>query len=318
MPAFSATAPGKIILFGEHAVVYGEPALAVPVPTVQARAVVSPIIDGDSGDIQIEAPDISLSGAAADLNPDHPLRAAVNAVIGERDPGGVPACKINISSTIPSASGLGSGTAVSAAIIRAFSAFLGRRLTDEQVSQLTFEVEKIYHGTPSGIDNTVIAHHKPVYYLKGEPFSFLSILKPFSILIADSGIPGHTGEAVHHVRQKWINDPERYDQIFKSIGEISKNAMELIQTGSPAMLGSLMDENHSLLQSLEVSTPELDNLVNAARKAGALGAKLSGGGLGGIIIALIEEGGDQIAEEVTQAGAIQAMFSRVPSSQFPD
>lgn len=318
MPAFSATAPGKIILFGEHAVVYGQPALAVPVPSVQARAVVSPIIDGDSGYIQIEAPDISLSGAAADLNPDHPLRAAVDAVLGERDLGGIPACKINISSTIPPASGLGSGTAVSAAIIRALSAFLGRRLTDEQVSQLTFEVEKIYHGTPSGIDNTVIAHHKPVYYLKGEPFSFLSIQKPFSILIADSGIPGHTGEAVHHVRQKWINDPERYDQIFKSIGGISKHAMKLIQTGSPSLLGSLMDANHNLLQILDVSTPELDNLVYTARKAGALGAKLSGGGLGGIIIALINEGADQIAEEVTQAGAVQTMLFQVPSSQLPD
>ena len=318
MPAFSATAPGKIILFGEHAVVYGEPALAIPISTIQARAVVSPLIDGDSGDIQIEAPDISLSAAAADLNPNHPLRAAVNTVLGDRDPGGCPACIIHITSTIPSASGLGSGTAVSAAIIRAFSAFLGRRLTDEQVSQLTFEVEMIYHGTPSGIDNTVIAHQKPVYYLKGEPLRFLSIPEPFSILIADSGIPGHTGEAVHHVRQKWINDTERYDRIFKSIGEISRNAMELIQTGSPAMLGPLMDENHNLLQSLEVSTPELDRLVNAARKAGALGAKLSGGGMGGHIIALIEEEGDQIAEEVTQAGAVQTMLTRVPSTQMPD
>ena len=318
MPSFSATAPGKIILFGEHAVVYGEPAIAVPVATVKARAVVSPIINGVSGDVQIEAPDISLSSAAADLNPEHPLLAAVKAVLGDRDPGGVPACKIHITSTIPSASGLGSGTAVSAAVIRAFSAFLGRRLTDEQVSKLTYEVEKIYHGTPSGIDNTVITHQKPVYYLKGEPFRFLSIQEPFSILIADSGIPGQTKEAVHQLRQKWINNPEKYDQIFIKIGEISRNAAELIQAGSPAKLGSLMDENHNLLKSLGVSTPELDHLVISARKAGALGAKLSGGGLGGIIIALIEEGGGQIAEEVVQAGAVQTMLSLVPSIQIPD
>ncbi len=184
MPAFTATAPGKIILFGEHAVVYGEPAIAVPVSSVQTRASVNAVIGGSSGEIQIDAPDISLSAAVMELDPDHPLRAAVMAVLGDKDPGEMPACNIRISSSIPVASGLGSGAAVSAALIRALSAFLGQRLTDEQVSQLTFEVEKIHHGTPSGIDNTVIAHQKPIYYLKGEPFQFLSIGKPFSILHA--------------------------------------------------------------------------------------------------------------------------------------
>ena len=317
MPAFSATAPGKIILFGEHAVVYGEPALAVPVTSIQARANVSAVIGGRSGEIQIEAPDISLSSAFVDLDPDHPLRAAVGSVLSDLDSTSVPACKIQITSSIPTASGLGSGAAVSAAVVRALSAFLGKRLTDEQVSQLTFEVEKIHHGTPSGIDNTVIAHQKPVYYRRGEPFRFLSIPAPFSILIADSGIPGHTGNAVQLVRQNWINDPEHYDRIFKSIGEISNKAYDLIQSGSPEDLGPLMDQNHGLLQDLGVSSPELDQLVNAARKAGALGAKLSGGGLGGNIIALVEKGDDQIAKELVKTGAVHTILSLVQSSQSP-
>jgi len=316
MPAFSATSPGKIILFGEHAVVYGEPAIAVPVSSVQTRVSVNAVVGGNSGEIQIDAPDISLSAAIKELDPDHPLRAAVMAVAGNKDLGKIPACKIQISSTIPTASGLGSGAAVSAALIRALSAFLGQRLTDEQVSQLTFEVEKIHHGTPSGIDNTVIAHQKPIYYLKGEPFQFLSIGKPFSILIAGSGIPGQTREAVQQVRQNWINDPARYDSLFKSIGEISKKAKELIDTGSPADLGPLMNENHILLQELGVSTPELDLLVNAARQAGALGAKLSGGGLGGNIIALMEGGTDQITEELTKSGAVYILNSAVPSTKI--
>ncbi|MGB2955965.1 MAG: mevalonate kinase [Anaerolineales bacterium] len=315
MPAFSATSPGKIILFGEHAVVYGEPAIAVPVFSVQTRASVNAVVGGSSGEIQIDAPDISLSAAVRELDPDHPLRAAVMAVAGNKDPGEIPACKIQISSTIPTTSGLGSGAAVSAALIRALSAFLGQRLTDEQVSQLTFEVEKIHHGTPSGIDNTVIAHQKPVYYLKGKPFQFLSIGKPFSILIAGSGIPGQTREAVQQVRQNWINDPARYDSLFKSIGEISKKAKELIDTGSPANLGPLMNENHILLQELGVSTPELDLLVNAARQAGALGAKLSGGGLGGNIIALIDGGTDQITKALTKSGAVYILNSAVPSTK---
>jgi len=317
MPAFTATAPGKIILFGEHAVVYGEPAIAVPVSSIQTRASVNAVIGGSSGEIHIDAPDISLSAPIMELDPDHPLRAAVMAVLGNKDPREIPACNIHISSTIPAASGLGSGAAVSAALIRALSAFLGQRLTNEQISHLTFEVEKIHHGTPSGIDNTVIAHQKPVYYVKGEPFQFLSIGTPFSILIAGSGIHGHTREAVQQVRQNWINDPDRYDSLFNSIGEISKMAKELIDTGSPADLGPLMNENHILLQELGVSTPELDLLVDTARQAGALGAKLSGGGLGGNIIALIDEDTDQITKALTKSGAVYTLNSTLQSTKIP-
>jgi len=314
MPAFTATAPGKFILFGEHAVVYGEPALGFPITTVQARAIVNALIKGHHGEIYIDAPDISLSAPVLDLDPDHPLRAAVYTVLGEKGPGEIPACKIQISSTIPPASGLGSSAAISAAIIRALSAFLGQRLSDEQVSHLTFQVEKIHHGTPSGIDNTVIAYQEPIYYLKGEPFQFLSINKPFLILIANSGKPGHTREAIQQVHQYWINDRERYDSVFKSIGRISKKAKELINSGSPVELGPLMDENHSLLQELEVSSPELDRLVNAARKAGALGAKMSGGGLGGNIIALVDEGVDQVIEALNSAGAVNTIISPISAS----
>lgn len=314
MPAFTATAPGKFILFGEHAVVYGEPALAFPITTVQARATVNALIKGNPGEIYIEAPDISLSAPVLELDPDHPLRAAVYAVLGEKGPDEIPSCKIQISSTIPPASGLGSGAAVSAAIIRALSAFLGQRLSNEQVSQLAFQVEKIHHGTPSGIDNTVIAYQEPIYYLKGEPFQFLSIKKPFLILIADSGRPGQTREAVQQVRQYWINDSEKYDTVFKAIGKISKEAKELINIGSPIELGPLMDENHSLLQELEVSSPELDRLVIAAREAGALGAKMSGGGLGGNIIALVDEGIDQVIEALNSAGAVNTIISPITAS----
>ena len=312
MPAFTATAPGKFILFGEHAVVYGEPALAFPISTVQARAYVNASIKGNPGEIYIEAPDISLFAPVLDLDVDHPLRAAVVAVLGEKGLGDIPACKIRVSSTIPPASGLGSGAAVSVAIIRAFSAFLGQRLSDEQVSHLTYQVEKIHHGTPSGIDNTVITYKKPIYYQKGEPFQFLSIGSPFFILIANSGIPGRTLEAVQRVHQNWINDRERYDSVFKSIGVISKKAKQLINTGSPVELGPLMDENHSLLQELEVSSPELDRLINAAREGGALGAKLSGGGLGGNIIALVDEGVDQVKEALNSAGAVNTIISTIP------
>ena len=312
MPAFSASAPGKIILFGEHAVVYGEPAIAVPVFGVQAKAIITADIKGESGKIQIEAPDISLSAPLTELEANHPIRAAILAALGpDRDPAAVPACQILISSSIPTASGLGSGAAVSAAIIRALSAFLGIRLTDEKVSDLTFNVEKIHHGTPSGIDNTVIAYQQPIYYQKGVPFQFLDIPVSFSILIADSGIPGHTRDAVERVRQNWTKSPERYQGIFQSIGQITQEARELIKAGSPTDLGPLMDQNHQFLQELDISLPELDLLVNTARDAGALGAKISGGGLGGNIIALVNSDTHQISEALTNAGAVNTLVTSI-------
>ena len=312
MPAFSASVPGKIILFGEHAVVYGEPAIAVPVSSVQAKAIVTANIKGKSGEIHIEAPDISLSAPLIDLEDGHPVRAAILAALGpDRDPAAVPACIILITSSIPPASGLGSGAAVSAAIIRALSAFLGKRLTDDTVSDLTFNVEKIHHGTPSGIDNTVVVYQQPIYYQKGLPFQILDIPEPFSILVADCGIPGHTRDAVERVQQSWINDSDKYEMIFHLIGQITQEARELILAGSTAELGPLMDKNHQLLQDLDISLPELDLLVNTARDAGALGAKISGGGLGGNIIALVDGDPDKICDALTNAGAVNTLVTSI-------
>ena len=201
MPAFTATAPGKIILFGEHAVVYGEPAIAVPVQVFHARAVVSPEISGSPGDIWIDAPDISLSADLKTLDTDHTLRAAVSEVVDDSGLDSTPACRIQITSTIPIASGLGSSAAISTALIRALSAFLGKQMTDEQVSRAAFKIEKIHHGTPSGIDNSVVAFQQPVYYQKGTPMEFLTINNPFSIMIAGSGSTGDTRKAVAAVRE---------------------------------------------------------------------------------------------------------------------
>jgi mevalonate kinase len=164
MPSFTAAAPGKIILFGEHAVVYGEPAIAVPLTSVQAKAIVSAQVKGRSGEIWIEAPDISLSAPIGHLAAEHPLRTAIQVVIGDKKIEDIPACRIQITSNMPPSSGLGSSAAISAATIRAFSAFLGERLSDKQVSDLVFEVEKIHHGTPSGIDNSVISFQRPIYF----------------------------------------------------------------------------------------------------------------------------------------------------------
>lgn len=316
MPAFSATSPGKIILFGEHAVVYGEPAIAIPVFSTQAKAIISARVQGNPGEIWIEAPDISLSASIDQLNINHPLRAAIQVVIGEKELDQVPSCNIHVTSEMPPSSGLGSSAAVSISLIRAFSAFLGKRLNDDEVSDLAYEVEKIHHGTPSGIDNTVISYQKPIFYQKGMPTDFLEIGEDFSILIVFSGIPGNTREAVEGVRERWQKEPDIYNPIFTKIGEITHEAKGIIETGNPDHLGSLMDMNHELLQKIGVSTPELDQLVRSAKEAGALGAKLSGGGLGGHIIALVKSDADHICGELLKKGAISTLISPVNQQTF--
>ncbi len=291
----SASAPGKIILFGEHAVVYGRPALAVPVSQVHADVDVT---DSAKKGIWIDAPDIDLHTKLNALPSGHPLAAVIHNLFFAFSIDPFPNLQIHISSTIPVASGLGSGAAVSVAMIRALSSHLGRSITDEQVNEIAYEIEKIHHGTPSGIDNTVITYAKPVFFIKGQPIELLKVDKPFTILIGDSGISAPTKESVSDVRKLWEADKAKYEKVFDKIGEIVNEAKEKTENGNWEELGNLMDQNHALLQKLTVSSPELDRLVEAARKAGALGAKLSGGGRGGNMIALVKP---QIAETVARS-----------------
>jgi len=304
----SAFAPGKVILFGEHAVVYGQPAIAVPVTQVKASATVTPASPGSG--LTIVASDLGADFRLDTAPPDEPLTAAARLTLFHCSTA-EPDATLTLRSTIPIASGLGSGTAVSTALIRALAEFLGCPMETAGLSALVFEIEKIHHGTPSGIDNTVIAYQKPVYYRKGTPYEFLEIGEKFSVLIAYSGMPGNTREAVEGVRERWQKEPDRYNQIFSRIGEISQEAKVIIETGNPDHLGSLMNENHELLQEIGVSTPELDQLVFEARNAGALGAKLSGGGLGGHIIALVKSNIDFISGELEKKGAISTLITPV-------
>jgi mevalonate kinase len=305
----SASAAGKIILFGEHAVVYGRPALAVPVSQIRATATVT---KDPRGGVWIEAPDIGLSAELTDLPAEHPLAAAVKSVFSTLEISQPAACKLHIRSTIPVASGLGSGAAVSVAVLRAFSAYLGHPFSDKQVNRLAYEIEKLHHGTPSGIDNTVITYERPVYFVKGQPVETLRVGASFTILIGDTGISSPTKIAVGDVRKLWEADPPRWEKVFDAIGGIAKNARAAIEAGDSAALGPLMEENHRLLQELTVSSPELDRLVEAAHASGALGAKLSGGGRGGNMIALIRvEEAEKVARALDQAGATRTLLATI-------
>ncbi len=312
MPATSASAPGKVILFGEHAVVYGQPAIAVPVNQVSAKAIITPLIAASPAAIQIEAPAIGLDANLDELSADDPIAVALAGAFAALSVEQPPAFKLRISSTIPVAAGLGSGAAVSVAIIRAVAGFLGRSLADKAVSDIAYEVEKLHHGTPSGIDNIVVTYGKPVYFIKNRQLDTLRVGAPFSLVIGDTGISSPTREAVGDLRTDWQADPKTYDSLFAAVGEVVQQARAAIESGATGALGPLLDANHGHLQAMGVSSPELDVLVAAARASGALGAKLSGGGRGGNMIALVEEpDADTVALALQSAGATNTIVFTV-------
>ncbi len=193
-----ASAPGKIILFGEHAVVYGRPAIAVPVTQVHADVEVA---ESSRPGIWIHAPNVDLDAELNTLPSDHPLAAVIHNLFFSLGISPFPPLDITINSSIPVASGLGSGAAVSVALVRALSSALGRPLSDDQVNAFAYEIERLHHGTPSGIDNTVITYASPVYFIKGHPIETLKVGKPFTLVIGDTGISAPTKQSVGDVRR---------------------------------------------------------------------------------------------------------------------
>jgi mevalonate kinase len=312
MPAYTSTAPAKIILFGEHAVVYGRPAIAVPVLEVKARVVVKAEPRAASGTILIKAPALALEAPLDELPPEHPLALAVRLVLERLAIPHPPALTLRITSTIPMAAGMGSGAAVSVATVRALSAFLGKALPDVQVCELAYQVEMVHHGTPSGIDNTTITYAQPVYFIKGQPIQTLRVSQPFTLVIGDTGVPSPTRVSVGDVKQSWQADPGRYEALFDAIGSLAGKARQAIQSGNPTALGPWMNENQQLLEEIGVSSVELEKLVGAARSAGALGAKLSGGGRGGNMIALVDSANaTEIQKALVAAGAVYTLVTEV-------
>ena len=304
-----ASAPGKIILFGEHAVVYGRPALAVPVTQVHADVDVQA---SSRPGIWIEAPEGDLHAELNTLPSDHPVASVIHNFLFLWRVSPFPNLDIRIDSTIPVASGLGSGAAVTVALTRALASHLEHSITDEEVNAFAYEIEKLHHGTPSGIDNTVITYASPVYFIKGKPIETFRVGKPFTIVIGDTGIHAPTKESVGDVRKLWeVNGPQ-WENVFDRVGEIARTAREVIEKGDTDKMGQLMDQNHALLQEMTVSSRELDTLVAAARQAGALGAKMSGGGRGGNMIALVPpELAGRVSESLLQAGAQSVIITRV-------
>ncbi len=340
----TGSAPGKIILFGEHAVVYGRPAIAVPVFQVRAQVAIEPL----RGRVEIDAADLARRYDLRDAPADDPIAAIIRLTCAKLgvEPRGF---RVRVNSTIPIASGMGSGAAVSVAIAHGLSRYFATEniediekrnviasgeaakqspsdlgiassppnarllaMTNEEISALAYEVEKLHHGTPSGIDNSVVAFEQPVYFVRGQPIESFRVARPFLIAIADTGVASPTKISVGDLRRAWEADRARYEILFDKIGEIARKARAAIESGEVNRLGALMYNNQILLREIGVSSPDIERLILAATTAGARGAKLSGAGRGGNVIALVsEETRVAVERALLKAGARRVIVTRV-------
>ena len=260
----------------------------------------------------IVAQDLGETVRLQDGAADHPLALVTRLALAELGITPEPDWQIDLRSTIPIASGLGSGAALSTALVRGLFAQAGRSAEPPTVSRIVYESERIYHGTPSGIDNTVIAYGTPIWFVRGQPAEAFEPPIPFTLAIADSGIRSPTKETVGDVRRGWEAQPARYEALFDAIAAVVHAGRKAIATGDLALLGALMDEDHELLAQLGVSSDPLERLVAAARGAGALGAKLSGGGRGGNVIALVSDDCQvAVKQALLAAGAVRVIATTV-------
>ena len=299
------TAPGKIILFGEHAVVYGKPAIAIPVSGMRASA----WSESSENGLTINALDL---GQKFNLKSENNQFSVLAQSILAKNNDNEPNLTINLSSKLPQGSGMGSSAATSTAVCRALSGYLGIDLAENEISELVFDAEKIVHGTPSGIDNTVVAYEMPVYFIKGEKHETFEPGKEFFLVIGDTGIEASTKETVCNVRKSWEKEPGLMNGYFDEIERVTENGKKAIEKGDEKMVGEIMDKNHDLLNSIGVGHDELEKLIDIAKDGGALGAKLTGGGGGGNMVALAEDKKAQkkIHDAITEAGyrAYQTSF----------
>ncbi len=295
-----STACGKVILLGEHAVVYGRTALAAPIPlAVEAR-----IVDADDG-VQLLIPRWSVEQRIHPLS-QHPTGlAGILAMLLQRLDLADRSMTIEIFPHVPRAVGLGCSAALALSVTRALDNHFHLGLSDECVNSFAFECEQAAHGNPSGVDNTVSALGRPIVFRREDDkhhVEEVTLLRSLPLVVGFSGHESLTARTVAAVATAWQNNKGRYDALFDQIGDLAIAGAEAIRNGALDELGEMMNLCHGYLNALQLSTRELEELVAISRRHGAAGAKLTGGGGGGAIVALCLDGTDSVAGGIKAAG----------------
>jgi len=285
---------GKVILFGEHFVVHGIPAVAAAL----RNKTIAVVENSDKFEIVDNRP---ATPGYKDKKAEE-AEDAIRRVLGflnidtEKSP-----IKITFSGNLVAASGVGSSAAQCVSLARALNQHFGLGLGDEEINKAAFEGEKGYHGTPSGIDNTAATYGGVIFFTKGEPpkMEKIKMARPLEIVEGNTGITADTKEVVADVRKRKEESPEEFEAIFKRAAEIVEEARKPLEESDAEKIGKLMDENQELLRKIGVSCNGIEQLVKIAKDNGALGAKVTGTGRGGLVVALTP--GKELQERVAKA-----------------
>jgi len=303
-----ASAPAKVILFGEHFVVYDRLAVVMAIDLrVHVTASERPDrvirITSDLGVAGVFQGNTYMPelGGMEGRGVLEPIRLAAEAVMektGERC-----GLELSIRSEIPVAVGLGSSGASAVATVAATGSLLGAGLSREEVASLPLRAEEFVHVKPSGIDQTISTYGGVIQYRRSEGIKPLRVESDVPLVIGNTGILRNTGQLVNGVRERRGRFTKILDQIMGVGDMVSARAVDALRRGDLNELGELMDINQGLLSAIGVSTAQLEELIYASRRAGALGAKLTGAGGGGCMVALSPEGmQEELAEAIRRAG----------------
>ncbi|MCS7113493.1 MAG: mevalonate kinase [Nitrososphaerota archaeon] len=297
-----AVAPGKVILCGEHFVVYGEPAIVAAID-LKAYAYAS----------LTDEPGIHIYSSKVSEDALQPIREVVKLLVESKDARLIDkGLMVSINSGIPISAGLGSSAAVAVASILATSKLLGLKLKKREIVSLGVKAEEIIHGRPSGIDPTISVYGGILLFKPGGKIRRIKPAKPVELVIADSGLKRSTGVMVRRVGELASRYPDVFSRLRSTVRMLVRRAVEAIIEGDIEELGGILNMNHGLLSAIGVSNSRLEKLVYAAREAGALGSKVTGAGGGGCIIALARpRESDRIASSLVDAGAEAVYKARI-------
>ncbi len=274
------TSAGKIILLGEHGVVYGRHALAVPIPDAVSVTLTR------ARELSHDLPDEYVESILDELE------------VGERG------WRIDVRSSLPLGKGLGSSAAIAVAIARAFNSELDLGLDDARINSIAFASEQLAHGTPSGVDNTLSTYARPMLFRNDGELQFDAFDTDESppLVVAWSDETGKTNEQVAGVRERYERAPERFEALFDEMDALAREGADRLRNGQYEELGLLMNVCQGLLNAIGVSTPSLERMIALARASGAAGAKLTGAGGGGSIVALCPGTVDDVRTALVRAG----------------
>ena len=318
-PVGVGTAHAKTILIGEHAVVYGAPAIALPVHGLATRA---ELHAGGPWALDCDLYRGTVDDAPVAMAPvinawQQAVRRVSSATISQPDTSGRPhptgrplftgrpllTGRLSVASEVPMQRGLGSSAAVAAAVVDAVASASGVPLGLAERTELVQQSEMIAHGRASGIDTAAVLSEVPILFEQAA-ISPVAVDGRFVFVVADTGVTGSTAIAVGGVRSLREAQPALVNGLVDRLSELTREAVRCLQQGDLDTLGAAMNEAHESLNRLGVGSDELDRLVGAARRAGALGAKLTGGGLGGCVVALSRaDDVDRMQYELQRAGS---------------